>query len=417
MRKERNNIILMGLVINIVIFVILITLLFLYFYPKLADIENKKANLSKLVNTYYTLKEKGLPYSEFKKIKDPNISAYQQKILWKIDKNFYEKNFLNNGKFNNFSDFLNSLEEQINWNLKEDYREKYNKIYKILPIYAESSSSDIKSEILTDFKFVNMLENLLYEYDLISESPLWIKEISKLNNYSESKNKSDLSSDIYVIKLPLTIEWKKKNIIKFLTHIQNMWKIKLCNIKDKCEKKWELIVENSAIFTELNSISMWEYIDSSPSISIADKDKNLLEILTQTIQKNERFKLDIELLFYVQWLPNYKIKEFIKEVIWTVPKNLKQDKLDEISKINYSLIKSRLKKLQNKYKSNKLILQKLNNIDSYLKSIDKDIKGINKEIPKSKDLMAIYNKVQRYKWIFLLISKKLDEIESKEKNN
>jgi len=423
MKKERNkNIIIVGLVITTIIFAILLLLILTYFYPKIMEIEDKKVEVENLLKEYNYLNTKGLPYTEFKKIKDPKTSLYQQKILAKIDKNFYEKNFLNNSnKYPSFLDFLSSLEKQINWDLKEDYDKKHDKIYNVLPIYSDSSD-EVKTGLLSDFKFINMIENLLYDYDLMSESPLWIKKIEKLKNYTETENKSDLSSDIYVIELPLDIEWKKKNIIDFLKYIKTMWNIEICTKENV--KKWEygckyedqLIINNPTIFTELNSISMDKYIDSSPYISMEDKDEDLLDILTKTPQRNERFNMEIDLLFYVQWLPNYKIKESISNVILKLPKNLSEKDLQKLSRINFYSIKDRLKKLQIKYKNNKLISQQLNELDWYMKSIEKDIRSISKSLNKSEDLMSTYNKVEKYKWIFSLISDKLDEIESKAKN-
>ncbi len=407
---KNNKINLISLIVNTFIFLVLIFVSLSYFYPEIMNIENKKWNLLKLQNNYKDLNSNWLSYINFKKIHLPETTNYEKRILFKIWHDFYSKNFINSdGKFKLYKDFLNNLDQDIKWKLKKDYDKKHNQIYSIIPIYVEWIN-DINSETLSDFKFINNIEQLLYDNNLTTNSQIWIKSLDKVKDYSEnSKVKSDLGSDIYSITLPLSIKGKKKNIINFLQEIYNMWIVHKWNIK---KGEPDLVITNSNNFVEVDSIKMDKYIDDLPSLSVQDKDKSLIQLLKTSKEKDDDFKMDVKLVFYVQWLPNYKIKQDILNVVWNISEDLKKSlskkQLEELDSTNYNYIISKVKTLESLNKKDKLILIQLNEIDSYLKWLDSKMKLIVKDTNLDKNLLKNYNYIQRLKTVFSIINQKLE---------
>ncbi len=407
---KNNKINLISLIVNTFIFLVLIFVSLSYFYPEIMNIENKKWNLLKLQNNYKDLNSNWLSYVNFKKIHLPETTNYEKRILFKIWHDFYSKNFINSdSKFKLYKDFLNNLDQDIKWKLKKDYDKKHNQIYSIIPIYVEWIN-DINSETLSDFKFINNIEQLLYDNNLTTNSQIWIKSLDKVKDYSEnSKVKSDLGSDIYSITLPLSIKGKKKNIINFLQEIYNMWIVHKWNIK---KGEPDLVITNSNNFVEVDSIKMDKYIDDLPSLSVQDKDKSLIQLLKTSKEKDDDFKMDVKLVFYVQWLPNYKIKQDILNVVWNISEDLKKSlskkQLEELDSTNYNYIISKVKTLESLNKKDKLILIQLNEIDSYLKWLDSKMKLIVKDTNLDKNLLKNYNYIQRLKTVFSIINQKLE---------
>ncbi len=410
---RNKNAIILWLIINIIIATVLISLVIFYFVPSIFSIEDEKTVLWKLKVSYNLLVQRWLSYKDFKSMHSPDTTTYQKKILLKISPDFYNKYFINSTswtweKNKLYKDFLNNLDEQLKGELKDKYDKKQKEILSILPIYTENWGVDEWQ--MSDFKFINNIEDLLYKYNLTTESPIWIKDIKKVKEYSNTHNmNSDLWSDIYVIKLPLSIEWKKKDIINFLQEIYKKWYV----VKEFNKKTWEytLKIMNSSQFMELSSIEMDKYIDSSPSVNAENKNKSLIDVLKTTYQKNQDFKLDTNLLFYVQWLPNYKIKETILNTLSSIKNTNNKTELKKLQTTNYLYLKQRLAKLLIKNKKDQLKLRQLNEIDTYLKWISKDILSIIKNTQLNKDLLKNYNKVSSYKSIFEIISKKLDSFE------
>jgi len=413
--KNNKNTVVVIFVINIIIFLVLLVLILFHFYPEVLKIEEMKEDIKTDKENYNEILTKWLKYSDFKKVRGVSISNYQRKILTKIDQDFYNKNFINDlSKFKTYDEFLKYLDEKIKGDLKEKYDEKHDKIYNIMPIYIDSISWNVSSEwTISDFKFVNLVENLLYKYNLTTTSPIWISDIQKVKEYSNTKNNSDLWSDIYKITLPLKIEWKKKKIISFIEQINKMWKVHKTENDD-----WtvELVIDDNSNFIEVDNIKMDEYIDSSSFILPSDKNKSLINILKTSDQKNEIFNLELKLVFYVQWLANYKIKEEVLNILGKLNNLSKEDK-EKLARTNYNEVKNRLQILKWKNKWDQLVLRQLNEIDIYLKWISPKVSTILKDVSSWKKLLESFNKAEKYKGIFAIISAKLDTYEKNKKVN
>jgi hypothetical protein len=119
--------------------------------------------------------------------------------------------------------------------------------------------------------------------------------------------------------------------------------------------------------------------------------------------------------FYVQWLANYKIKEEVLNVLWKIQKDtlwsLSKEEIEKIKKTNYVEINTRVKKIKLKVKNDKLALKQLSQIEIYLKRIWKDITKILKDVASWKNLLESFDKSEKYKSVFSMISNKLDKLD------
>ena len=407
MKKIYKNALIVTFIVNLLIFLALLAYFLLYLLPNILDIESKKKELQKNFKNYNTLLKEGFSYPEFKRYKEVQLNKYQKEILKKVDKDFFEENFKNNWKFGDYYTFLNSVERNIRWDLWEEYEKNKKKLSKVLPIYVDNNIN-IEWKI-TDFQFINNIEKLLYKYWIKTNSPIWIKNIQKVEWY----NDKDLSNNIYYISLPLEISTKKKNLVRFLQAVKWFWELK--------EEKWKIKFILNDDFNELvevKSLELPNYIDNS----ITNDGKNLLDVIYYWDEANDKIKAKLVLNFYFRWLSSFRIKTMILNVVWPIDlviKNLKQKENDsnkqEIeSKIknykysNYLETLKRVKKLKLKYKKNKFYLYKLEQFEKYLTKIWKDIKSITKQIKKWNNLIDAFNKAKKYSEIFKNINKKLD---------
>ncbi len=407
MKKIYKNALIVTFIVNLLIFLALLAYFLLYLLPNILDIESKKKELQKNFKNYNTLLKEGFSYPEFKRYKEVQLNKYQKEILKKVDKDFFEENFKNNWKFGDYYTFLNSVERNIRWDLWEEYEKNKKNLSKVLPIYVDNNIN-IEWKI-TDFQFINNIEKLLHKYWIKTNSPIWIKNIQKVEWY----NDKDLSNNIYYVSLPLEISTKKKNLVRFLQAVKWFWELK--------EEKWKIKFILNDDFNELvevKSLELPNYIDNS----ITNDGKNLLDVIYYWDEANDKIKAKLVLNFYFRWLSSFRIKTMILNVVWPIDlviKNLKQKENDsnkqEIeSKIknykysNYLETLKRVKKLKLKYKKNKFYLHKLEQFEKYLTKIWKDIKSITKQIKKWNNLVDAFNKAKKYSEIFKNINKKLD---------
>jgi hypothetical protein len=78
---------------------------------------------------------------------------------------FYNESFKNTTT-KDYVEFLNIKKNELNNPLeKEKFKQKENQIIKILPPYSESEVNG-EDDLLTDFKFINYIENILATFNL-----------------------------------------------------------------------------------------------------------------------------------------------------------------------------------------------------------------------------------------------------------
>ena len=226
--KREENSIIINIVFYIVLFAIILFIVVFYLMPKVQQININKTQTISLSNDLEKIKKEGISYEDFKKIKDKwNNKELLWEILKTIEKDFYNKNFLNENEIS-YDLFLEKKEEKLN---SEESQNKISinnkKISKILPLYSEVWvilwDND---DYLTTFKFINYIESILETFELKTKNPIWISHINILDNYNSYNNQGVVTdSNIYSIPLNLKLSWTKQDILKFLYFIENVWNI------------------------------------------------------------------------------------------------------------------------------------------------------------------------------------------------
>lgn len=399
-QREKNSSIII-FTFYVLLFFVLIYCLIQYLYPNILKIEASKNELRQLYENILKTEKEWLSYNDFITLNSTKEDVYFRWILNNISEDYYNKNFINNWSWS-FSSFIDSKIKSIN--SKENQAKlisQNDKVSKILPSYLENSSWKEKN-ILTNFKFINYVENIFETFNLRSSDKIWISNIELLWDYQKLNwLDNNLDVNIFALPLKLTIEWKKESIINFIYFAQHVWNININNdisiYSDSFLKTihWNIVfkwdynnsrdynIYKNQIF-EIEYIKFWDYIDSS----FDDKwNSNFIDFLKKN-QWDEDYKIDVKLNFYVKWIQQFELSSYIKSI------------LDKYSELN-SLISKKLKNVN----IDKYDLVTYKKANSYLNEIREEINSLSKELEKNINLEDLYNKVIKYNTSFIQIEK------------
>lgn len=407
--REKRSIVIY-LILYLILSIILILVLSIKIIPSIKDIEEKKQKTQLIYSNIERISGSWLTLAEFKK---NSISWVNNKfiveILKNIDSKFYEKNLVNL-KYPSYSTFIIEKRKELN---SKEYRDiiilQSEKISKILPVYSEILT--LKGG-LTDYKFINHIESLIESFNLTTSNPIGITKINILDDFSIWNKKGDnLGSNIYSIPLSLDLIWTKSGIIDFLYFVENVWKITI--------KEDAIVINNNSGYLykngapkvlEWDKYIQWKYnifehqIMDVSSIKINDYIDNRYTSRRTTLdlknfilktQWNDEFEVKVDLNFYIKWQPTYKIKSAISLVI---------DKHKKAIRLVNSLMKD-----TNLTNWNRLDLSKENDL---LKSINKKIGNIKKNLQKIDTLDAVYKEAMSVDKIIFPVFKKNKYIEN-----
>jgi len=367
---------------------ILVWLFFLFAYPRIVEIQEKKQELVNTYKKYNTVFKSGLSYNEFKDIiTDGNESDYTKILLRNIPETFFKEHFTNTW-WVSYNEFLKDRGDTIQQEKSsESYMEKERSLSSILPVYdwynswwAIFWSTDLTENIssedtLSDFYFINYIENLLYSFNL---SYQWDIGVWELINIDENDARSDgtqsnqLEENIYAIPLAFNIVWRKSDIVDFLHY--NIYENQLADIV---------------------SLSLSEY----PNSSIKTTDSLIFAM--KTLQGKERFEIDVEVQFYVAWVPWYKMQSYVNNFLE-----------------QYQSFSSLLKKDTQKFVAQKLqfntsreltAVQSLQNLNSLVIQLEEDILDLRKNMAQAQDISLIYNTAVEYNKNLQKIKSSYDE--------
>jgi hypothetical protein len=391
--------------LNLIILIILIWTWLSYFLPEIQAIEIKKIELTELQEKYNTLKEKGLPYSDFielNKSSTKETDIYLINVLKEFKKEDYYNFFINN-EWWNYEEFYLKNKKFVKDKLEEQKKSDASKsIERIFPFYAEDSSLTEKiidnkewEEIyyLTDFKFINHIEKLFRTFNLKYKNEIGIWDLNN-SEKSKEKNENQLEWEIYNFKLNFSLDWKKENIINFLYYLENVWKIhieKNTSWKEEIKIKEDVdsIFSYNNLIIDIENIKFKDYLDSSNLPTNYDNWETFISFIKKS-QSRENYNINIELKFYVKWLPTFKIKKYIKDINNEYIK-LKKD-------INSWIIMANSNKINLKYEW-KIAFKKLEEYNKYLLWINKDMESLK----NIKELWGDYKKAQAYNNVFKII--------------
>lgn len=394
-----------------------------FILPLFDEVQIEKEDLKSNAASYTQMLHKGLSYEA---LKSQNIAGEPGVLLSRAGNDFFSSNFTNNKGWQ-YLDFLQKKQVYVN-DLKSNntIQIRDQKLSKVLPMYSDASSVE---GVMNDFVFVNYLENLLRGFNLKTVSQLWVEQITSLENSStdtsskvqkNKKSSDNYSPDLYYIPLTLELEWRKSDLVDFLYYSQNIWRVE--SIKNESilfysddilkntflsqVKMFQPNIYENKIF-EIESIDFDKYLDSEV-LSRDDKMKNtlwLMSFIKNTSQKDELIKVQLKLRFYIKGIPNYKIEQYIQNMIQAYKNNHQQVKT--MMKQSQTL-KSKL------IETNQLsLLSELQTLDLYFSDNDAYIKLLEWSVKKKEINENIYKKASVFWDDIAKISAKLENISKK----
>lgn len=381
-----------------VFFLILSGVFIVSLYPDIKEIQWKKQELSETFDTYNTIAKIWLDFNQFKRnVPSVSDSNYTSLLLENIDESFYSQHFTNTGA-GNYNTFLTTVEQKLS-DIKssDEYIKKDRYLNVFLPNYDKNNS--FWEDTLTDFYFINYIENLLYSFNLSYEWEIGVGDIVNVEREMQENNQSEVQIDalqenIYAIPLTFELIGRKSDIVDFLHYFENVSRITISQdwflvYSDQFIRKrieWSLpwsdynIYENQ--LSEIVSLSLEEYPDTSvrSTDSLINTMKNLLW--------NERYEIDVVLNFYIAGVPSYRMQNYVNNVL-------------ELYTTLWSEIKNDTQKfLSQKYiyqSSDELIaIQALQSLDLLMNSFEKDILDLQRLTANPQDIEKTYNLATQY---------------------
>lgn len=382
--KTKKTFLIQGLITNIVILVILFSVFVFYFYPHIKVSIQDKEELLSLYNQHETIVKGGISYEEFVALHqwEEWKDTYKDNIIKTIAPDFYTKNIINTSD-KIFNEYIESKKNEIISSEKSAWYEKSQDIISMLiPQYAWNTIDTTSSgNILTDYMYINYLENLFYTFNLdVLGDGLTINETISID-----ENKSIpgewvpnkwIESNIFYIPISFNLEGKKKDIINFLHFTERVWsasiskndEIVIYNDRELVSVFWSSKNPYEGQLFDIESINMKDYLDSFNAETVG----GLINFVKST-QANESFELEVNLRFYVRGKPNYQLKNFISS------------ELQRFDALNKKVLQT-LSRVSNMPEKNAEIVV----ISNVLRSLTFDI--LNLDV-KTKEIKAWYVKV------------------------
>lgn len=410
--KINNNFIVQILIVNIVISVVFVFVLIGKVIPSFNEIEAKKSELSEKYETFKRISKEWLTFNEFieEKNKDTNATEYLKDLIKVIPESFYNKNIKNTDSWD-FLTFIQSKITKLDKQKKDKLLEQRDEtIENILPSYSDSLVSVSNQNNLTDFKFVSYVESLLYAFNLTSESPLWISDIVPVKEFTDSTNKNignSVDTNIFYIPLKLSLTGRKTDVIDFLHFVENVGNIRVEKWEEVTFYKDEQIKKTlpwtnrdlyqNQIF-DIEVMRMSSYLDSKLSPS----NMSLIDLVKKE-QANESMDIELQLKFYVKWLPDYLVKKSIKDTL---------DTYDTLSKkVDRKMKELSLKQFETSEEI--LLVNSVKTLNFDLQKLAPQMKEMKLALAKSEGIDSLYRKSTNYALKFEMIEKTLEKIDKK----
>lgn len=407
-QKREENTIIIHFAFYFVLTIWLLAYLFLSILPQLLSIEDTKKSTKEVYTNLTRIEKSWLTFDEFKSLNNVwSNTVVVNEILKSMTWDFFTNNLVNT-KYNTYKEFLDKNTADLNGDEnKKLSQEKIDKISRVLPPYTDNSI-DFSSYALTDYKFVNYVESIIESFNFNTSNSIWISKLSLLDDYAISTwNGGDaLEANIYYIPLNLVLEWTKSSVIEFLYFIENVGNISVdknnININNnywflsknwvKKVLEWDKLTSSYNIFEhqiiDIDKISFNDYIDSS---YLSRWDTNFKDFIVKT-QWNDKYEINLNLLFYVKWQPSYKLVEQInsildkyKETQGKVSKLLGNTKTEGLDRINLTKYNDTIKQFSEETNNMRKSLVKKENLEEiYIRAlkIDEIINPIFKSLKK-----------------------------------
>lgn len=155
-----------------VIFIGLVSVVAFFLYPSIMDIEETKSALQSTLSERKDVEAKGIDYSSFASLRTDLIqdNSYESNIMRTISEEFYNEK-VRNTTTDDFETYYTKLQVHINDQKKDKVQESRQLVINsVLPQYVDINDSTYEG--LTEFKFVNYIETILYTFNLTVDGSL-----------------------------------------------------------------------------------------------------------------------------------------------------------------------------------------------------------------------------------------------------
>lgn len=393
---------------------------FIYIIPWISEANQIKSQALEKKQILERIKKEWVELNKIKEIirnswnsEDLKIDSNISWMVKEIDENFYVNN-LKNTKEADYETFIKKKIEQYKWD-KTNF-DKLDITSKVLPLY----DKEVKEENhLSEFEFINYIESIISTFNLTYKNPIWIQDVTYLDDYKLSDSDNSFDKWISRIQIDLDLVWRKSSILDFLYFVENVWKITInydnwelfVNKPEKNNKIFNFVekrlwedrfkkINNYNIFNnqiiDIETIEMKDDIDSSDfNISMTEKWTEFLTNLKEN-QEREKYELKVKLNFYVKWLPKYKVEEFNKnfnsklsKLESTITTLLSNTKISSLDKQKLSNLKTSVSNIKNstssksEQKNDNSLIQSFQNNNLYFEVLEwyeKELEKINEKI-------------------------------------
>ena len=361
-------------------------------FPKIQDIEAKKENLVTLYTQFEEIQKSWLSYEQLQTAVTEGWwkqDAFTKNLLTKVDKDFYTEHMSNSLEWDYVS-FLNSLSEQVfEFKSSQEFKDRESTIDTLLPYY--SPENIFNDDELTDFHFVNYIENLLYTFNLDARGDIGVGNIQKVAKQTWEKIYI-WDEGIFAIPLSFQVVGRKSDMVEFLHYFENVGSIviqdnEVAVYDDEFiarKFQWERQRQDYNIYrnqaSDIESLFLTQYPDSSAIKS----DEDLISLMKWD-QAQEKIQADIVLHFYVAGVPWYKMEDFIKNFLedfntlsWEIKRDAGRYKTQIYNFDDGERIRA---------------ISTLESLSVLMVSLDEDVKNIRTSLAKRDAIDDLYNKV------------------------
>lgn len=382
--KIKKTLLIQGLITNTVILVIFLSVFVFYFYPHIKVSIQDKEELLVLYNQHEAIVKSGISYDDFVILHQWKewADSYKDNVIKTITPDFYTNNIINTTD-KTFAEYIESKKNEIDSSEKSAwYIKSQDVISMLIPQYVWNTIDMTNSgNILTDYMYINYLENLFYKFNLdVLGDGLTINETISIDENKkvpeEWVSNKWIEANIFYIPISFNLKGKKKDIINFLYFTEKVWsadisrneEIVIYNDRELVSVFWSSKNPYEGQLFDIESITMKDYLDSFNTETVG----GLINFVKST-QANESFELEVNLRFYVRGKPNYQLKSFVASEL---------QRFDALNK----KVTQTLSRVSNMPEKNSEIVV----ISNALRSLAFDI--LNLEV-KTKEIKAWYVKV------------------------
>ena len=406
--KRMKSSLIQSMLANIVLMLMFLWAILLFVLPKILEFWAQKHELTEMHTHINNIKKEGLSYWEFRQWVTAweTDDIYVRTLMQNIEPKFYTDNLANTST-NDYETFLTSREKEVlDIKSSEDFIKKEQTMDYVLPFYNKNNT--FSEEGLTDFHFINYIENLIYTFNLEAEWGIWIGKVKKIWDDESSLVEADsLQEWIFSIPLKFEVTWQKVDIVDFIHFFENVgsikideWKMVLYNDKfiskilegDKPSPLYNIYRNHIA---DIRSITFTQYPDSSSQSS----DKSLVGLM-KSDQAREKVTAKIELEFYVAGVPGYKMEKYIYSLLDDFQILSEQVSLDAKTYSAQAYKFSQWNQIQ--------AIGSLQSIDSLLLKFKEDMVNLRKRLSQRESIQELYDVAVEYRIKFTQIQELYD---------